>query len=184
MTLTRSPTWIPTAAVAALLAATALPMQAQQATASAASNALAVAQTTAPAAAQQQTIVRAGSQAPSQGPEQYFTGKVRVDPVFAASADVPYGTAFVTFEPGARSAWHAHPAGQRLVVTAGVGRTGVWGGPVVEIKVGDAVWCPPGVKHWHGAAPGSVMTHLALTGQKDGQSVVWMEKVTDAQYGQ
>ena len=118
-----------------------------------------------------------------EGPEQYFTGKVRVDPVFAASADVPFGAAYVTFEPGARSAWHTHPAGQRLVVTAGVGRTGVWGGPVVEIKAGDAVWCPPGVKHWHGAAPGSAMTHLAITGQKEGQSVVWMEKVSDVQYG-
>lgn len=89
-----------------------------------------------------------------------------------------------TFEPGARSAWHTHPAGQRLVVTAGVGRTGVWGGPVVEIKAGDAVWCPPGVKHWHGAAPGTAMTHIALTGLTDGQNVVWMEKVSDAQYGQ
>jgi quercetin dioxygenase-like cupin family protein len=105
------------------------------------------------------------------------------DPVFAASVDVPYGAAYVTFEPGARSAWHTHPAGQRLIVTAGVGRTSVWGGPVVEIKAGDAVWCPPGVKHWHGAAPGSAMTHLALTGQKDGQNVQWLEKVSDEQYG-
>jgi quercetin dioxygenase-like cupin family protein len=136
-----------------------------------------------PSSAQQQTIVRARSLPASQGPEQNFTGKVRVDPVFAASVDVPYSTAFVTFEAGARSAWHVHPAGQRLVVTTGVGRTGVWGGPVVEIQVGDAVWCPPGIKHWHGAAPGSAMTHLALTGQKDNQNVVWMEKVSDEQYG-
>lgn len=129
----------------------------------------------------EQTIVRAGSQPSTQGPEQYLTGKVRVDPVFAASADVPYSAAYVTFEPGARSAWHTHPAGQRLIVTAGVGRTSVW--PVVEIKAGDAVWCPPGVKHWHGAAPGSAMTHLALTGQKDGKNVQWLEKVSDEQYG-
>jgi quercetin dioxygenase-like cupin family protein len=140
---------------------------------------IAPAQTPAP----EQTIVRAGSQPSTHGPEQYFTGKVRVDPVFAASADVPYSAAYVTFEPGARSAWHTHPAGQRLIVTAGVGRTSVWGGPVVEIKVGDAVWCPPGVKHWHGAAPGSPMTHLALTGQKDGKNVEWLEKVSDEQYG-
>jgi 4-carboxymuconolactone decarboxylase len=132
---------------------------------------------------QEHTIVRAGSQPSTQGPEQYFTGKVRVDPVFAAGADVPYSVAYVTFEPGARSAWHTHPAGQRLIVTAGVGRTSVWGEPVVEIKVGDAVWCPPGVKHWHGAAPGSAMTHLALTGQKDGRNVDWLEKVSDEEYG-
>jgi 4-carboxymuconolactone decarboxylase len=143
---------------------------------------LAAAQSTSPVPSQQQTIVRAGSLPPSKGPEQNFTGEVHVDSVFPASADVPYGTAFVTFKPAARSAWHIHPGGQRLVVTAGVGRTAVWGGPVVEIKTGDAVWCPPGVKHWHGAAPDSAMTHLALTNQKDGQNVVWMEKVTDEQY--
>lgn len=130
-----------------------------------------------------QTVVRAGSQPATQGPEQYFTGTARVEPVFAATADVPYSAGYVTFEPGARSAWHTHPAGQRLIVTAGAGRTGVWGGPVVEIKAGDAVWCPPGVKHWHGAAPGSAMTHLALTGQKDGSNVQWLEKVSDEQYG-
>ena len=133
--------------------------------------------------AQEQAIVRAGSQPSTEGSAQYFTGKVRVDPVFAATADVPYGAAYVTFEPGARSAWHTHPAGQRLIVTTGVGRTGVWGGPVVEIKAGDALWCPSGVKHWHGAAPGSSMTHLALTGVKDGKNVEWLEKVSDDQYG-
>ena len=131
---------------------------------------------------QEQTIVRTGSQPSTQGPEQYFTGKVRVDPVFAARADVPYGAAYVTFEPGARSAWHTHPAGQRLIVTAGVGRTSVWGGPVVEITAGDAVWCPPGVKHWHGATPTTAMTHVAITGLQDGKNVEWMEKVTDEQY--
>jgi quercetin dioxygenase-like cupin family protein len=139
--------------------------------------------TSAQTALQEQTIVRAGSQASTEGSAQYFTGKVRVDPVFAATSDVPYGAAYVTFEPGARSAWHTHPAGQRLIVTAGVGRTGVWGGAMIEIKAGDAVWCPPDVKHWHGAAPGSAMTHLALTGVKDGKNVEWLEQVSDEQYG-
>lgn len=94
-----------------------------------------------------------------------------------------YSGGLVTFEPGARSAWHVHPAGQHLIVTEGVGRTGVWDGPVVEIKAGDALWCPPGVKHWHGATPGSSMAHIALTGVKDGKNVEWMEKVSDEQYG-
>ncbi len=148
---------------------------------------LAIGLGSAPALAQslpaaQQLLVRAGSLPSSPGPEQNFTGKVRVDPVFSPNEHAPYGLAYVTFEAGARSAWHEHPAGQRLVVTAGVGRTGTWGGPVVEIRAGDALWCPPGVKHWHGAAPGSAMTHLALSGVKDGQAVVWMEKVSDAQY--
>jgi quercetin dioxygenase-like cupin family protein len=132
---------------------------------------------------QEQTIVRAGTQLSTQGPELHFTGKVRVDPVFAASAEVPYSAAYVTFEPSARTAWHTHPAGQRLIVTAGVGWTGVWGGPVVEIKAGDGVWRSPGVKHWHGATPDSSMTHLALTGDKDGKNVQWLERVSDAQYG-
>ena len=124
-----------------------------------------------------------GSQPAIDGPAANFTGRVRVEPVFPATADAPFSAGYVTFEPGARSAWHTHPAGQRLIVTAGNGRTGVWGGPVVEIKAGDAVWCPPGVKHWHGAAPGTAMTHLALTGQKDGANVHWLEFVTDKQYG-
>lgn len=145
----------------------------------------ATAQTTpqAQAVPQEQTVVRAGSQPAAPGPEQFFTGRVSVQPVFPATADVAWSAGYVTFEPGARSAWHTHPAGQRLIVTAGVGRTGVWGGPVVEIRAGDALWCPPGVKHWHGAAPGSSMTHLALTMQKDGSNVEWLEKVNDEQYG-
>jgi len=130
-----------------------------------------------------QSVIRAGSQPAIDGPAANFTGRVRVEPVFPATADAPFSAGYVTFEPGARSAWHTHPAGQRLIVTAGNGRTGVWGGPVVEIKAGDAVWCPPGVKHWHGAAPGTAMTHLALTGQKDGANVHWLEFVTDKQYG-
>lgn len=89
----------------------------------------------------------------------------------------------VTFEPSARSAWRTHPAGQYLIVTSGIGRTQEWGGPVTEIYAGDVVWCPPGVKHWHGATPGTAMTHLAFTGtMADGKNVTWMEKVTDEQY--
>jgi quercetin dioxygenase-like cupin family protein len=128
-------------------------------------------------------ITRSGSQAPSTGPAEYFTGEVRVQPLFAEEAAAPYSDAYVTFQPGARSAWHTHPAGQRLIVTDGVGRTRQWGGPVEEIRAGDVVWCPPGVKHWHGAAaPTSTMTHIALTGVRDGQGVQWLEKVSDEQY--
>ncbi len=131
-----------------------------------------------------QTIVRAGSQPPSKGPAENFTGNVTVTPLFPAAASAPYSGGYVTFEAGARSAWHTHPAGQRLVVTAGVGRTQEWGGKVREIKAGDVVWCPPGVKHWHGASPTTAMTHLALTGTVNNKAVEWMEKVTDAQYNE
>jgi quercetin dioxygenase-like cupin family protein len=129
-----------------------------------------------------QTISRAGSQPSVKGPAEYFTGNVRVDPLFPANDSTPFSGAYVTFEPGARSAWHIHPAGQHLLVTAGVGRTGEWEGKVDEIKAGDVIWCPPGVKHWHGASPATAMTHIALTGRLDGKSVEWMEKVTDEQY--
>jgi 4-carboxymuconolactone decarboxylase len=131
---------------------------------------------------QSQTIVRAGSQSSSKGPAEYFTGNVTVTPLFPPEASASYSGAYVTFEAGARSAWHAHPAGQRLVVTAGVGRTAEWGGSAREIKAGDTVWCPPGVKHWHGASPTTAMAHLALTGTVNDKAVEWMEKVTDAQY--
>jgi 4-carboxymuconolactone decarboxylase len=129
-----------------------------------------------------QQIMRAGTQAPTAGPMEHFTGRVRVEPLSPASSDINASTAYVTFEPGARSAWHTHPAGQRLVVTSGVGLTQEWGKPVQEIRPGDVVRCPPGVKHWHGAAPTSAMTHLAVTGSADGKSVTWLEKVTDEQY--
>jgi quercetin dioxygenase-like cupin family protein len=129
-----------------------------------------------------QTISRAGSQASSKGPAEYFTGNVRVDPLFPANDSTPISGAYVTFEPGARSAWHVHPAGQRLIVTAGAGRIQEWGGPVVEIHPGDVVWCPPGVKHWHGASPTTSMTHIALTETVNGKNVEWMEKLTDEQY--
>lgn len=138
----------------------------------------------APAVAEAQQIARAGSQASVAGPAEYFTGRVRIDPVWPASETLNASGGLVTFEPGARSAWHTHPAGQRLVVTSGVGLTQEWGRPVREIRPGDVVWCPPGVKHWHGAAPGTAMTHLAVTGTVDGRNVEWLEKVSDAQYPQ
>jgi quercetin dioxygenase-like cupin family protein len=131
-----------------------------------------------------QNITRAGTQASIKGSNEYFTGNVRIDPLFAAKTpDAPFGGAYVTFEPGARSSWHIHPTGQHLLVVAGVGRTGEWEGQVDEVKVGDVLWCPPGVKHWHGASPTTAMTHLALTGTlPDGKNVDWMEEVTDKQY--
>jgi quercetin dioxygenase-like cupin family protein len=129
-----------------------------------------------------QTIFRAGSRPSSKGPAENFTGNVTVTPLFPADASAPYSGAYVTFEAGARSAWHIHPAGQCLVVTAGVGRTAEWGGSVREIKAGDVVWCPPGVKHWHGASPTTAMTHIALTNSVNNKVVEWMEKLTDAQY--
>ncbi|PLO87383.1 hypothetical protein CWN54_03725, partial [Klebsiella pneumoniae] len=127
-------------------------------------------------------IAPAGSQNAVFGPAENFTGRVRVDPLFKPDNDIPVSGAYVTFEPGARSAWHTHPAGQRLIVTSGVGLTQQEGQPMQVIRAGDVVSCPAGVKHWHGAAPGSAMTHLAITGVVDGKSVNWMEKVTDEQY--
>ncbi|MFC7516044.1 cupin domain-containing protein [Herbaspirillum sp. GCM10030257] len=129
-----------------------------------------------------QTITRAGSQPSAKGPAEYFTGNVRVDPLFPAKDSAPVSGGRVTFEPGARSAWHTHPAGQHLIVTEGVGWTQEWGGPVAEIRAGDVVWCPPGVKHWHGASPSTSMTHVAITGTVNGKNVEWLEKVTDTQY--
>ena len=126
-----------------------------------------------------QQITRAGTQASTDGPAEYFTGRARVDPLFPGNTHHPASGAYVTFEPGARSAWHSHPAGQRLVVVSGVGRTQEWGQPVQVIRPGDVVWCPPDVKHWHGAAPDTAMTHLAVTGTVDGRSVTWMEKVIE-----
>jgi quercetin dioxygenase-like cupin family protein len=129
-----------------------------------------------------QTISRAGSQPSVKGSAEYFTGNVRIDPLFPAKDPVPFSGAYVTFEPGARSNWHVHPTGQHLLVTAGVGRTQEWGGPIEEIKAGDVIWCPPKIKHWHGASPTTAMTHIALTGNLNGKNVEWMEKVTDQQY--
>lgn len=135
-----------------------------------------------PKAADGQRVTHVGSQASVAGPAEYFTGRARIDPQWPAGDDIHASGAMVTFEPGARSAWHTHPAGQRLMVVSGVGLTQEWGKPVQEIRPGDVVWCPPGVKHWHGAAPTTAMTHLAISGTKDGKNVEWMEKVSDAQY--
>jgi quercetin dioxygenase-like cupin family protein len=127
-------------------------------------------------------IKRSGTQPSVKGPEEYFTGSVRVDPLFNAPAPARVFGASVTFEPGARTAWHTHPLGQTLIVTAGCGRVERWGGPIEEIRPGDVVWFPPGEKHWHGAAPTTAMTHIAVVEQLDGKSADWMEKVSDEQY--
>lgn len=162
----------------------AIPFAAAAAAAAAQAPAAAAA-TAAPAAtasASPQKVIRAGEQASIVGSAENFNGRVRVDPLFAANEDIKAAGAYVTFEPGARSAWHTHPAGQRLVVVSGVGLTQEWGKPPQFIRPGDVVWCPPGVKHWHGATPTNAMTHLAVTGSIDGKSVTWMEKVSDEQY--
>ncbi|HUC66792.1 MAG TPA: cupin domain-containing protein [Stellaceae bacterium] len=128
-------------------------------------------------------IKRNGSQSSAKGPAEYFTGAVRVDPLHQAPDPARVACGCVTFEPGARSAWHSHPLGQTLIVTSGFGWTQCWGGPVEIIRPGDVIWCPPGVKHWHGATPTTGMTHIAIQ-ERDarGKVVDWMEKVTDEQY--
>ena len=128
-------------------------------------------------------ITRSGSQPSRQGPAENFTGSVRIDTQFQANAPARTSGARVTFEPGARTAWHTHPLGQTLIVMAGVGRVQLWGGPVEEIRQGDVVWIPPGQKHWHGTSPNSSMAHIAIVEMLDGKSADWMEKVSDAQYG-
>jgi len=129
-----------------------------------------------------QKITRSGSQPSVEGPADFFTGRARIDPVWPADKNISASGGLVTFEPGARSAWHTHPAGQHLFVVSGVGLTQEWGRPVQEIRAGDVVWCPPSVKHWHGASPTTAMTHLAVTGTVDGKNATWMEKVTDEQF--
>jgi len=128
-------------------------------------------------------IRRNGSQASVRGPDDYFTGTVRIDAPFQGSGEARVSGAIVTFEPGARTAWHTHPLGQTLIVTSGLGRAQREGGPVEEIRPGDSVWFEPGEKHWHGAAPGTAMTHIAIAEAQDGQVVDWLEKVSDADYG-
>ena len=127
-------------------------------------------------------ISRNGSRPSAMGPAEHFTGNVRLDPLFQASAPGRVGAAYVTFEPCARSDWHTHPLGQTLIVTAGRGRAQRWGGPVEEIEPGDVVWFPPGEKHWHGATATTAMTHIAITESLNGKNVDWMEKVSDEQY--
>ena len=128
------------------------------------------------------TVTRSGSQPSRQGPADNFTGSVRIDPLFNATAPSRTSGGRVTFEPGARTAWHTHPLGQTLIVTAGTGWVQEWGGPTQEIREGDVVWIPPGQKHWHGATPTSTMTHIAIQEFLDGKNVDWMEKVSDEQY--
>jgi len=127
-------------------------------------------------------IKRSGSQLSTRGSAEYFTGYVRVDPLFQAKSPARAVGASVTFEPGARTALHTHPLGQTLIVTAGCGLVQRWGGPVEEIRPGDVVWIPPGEKHWHGATTTTAMSHIAIQEQMDGKTADWMEKVSDEQY--
>lgn len=128
------------------------------------------------------TIQRSGSILSAPGPEAYFTGTVRIDSRFQREEPARIAGAIVTFEPGARTAWHTHPLGQTLIVTAGLGRAQREGGPIEEIRPGDIIWFPPGEKHWHGAAPHAAMTHIAIQEALDGETVEWLEHVTDEQY--
>jgi quercetin dioxygenase-like cupin family protein len=127
-------------------------------------------------------IKRVGSQPSARGPSDWFTGTVRIDPLNEAPEPARVGIGSVTFEPGARTAWHTHPLGQTLIVTAGCGWTQRWSGPREEIHPGDVVWIPPNEKHWHGATATTAMTHIAIQEKLDGSPVQWMEKVTDEQY--
>ena len=127
-------------------------------------------------------IKRNGSRPSDKGPADYFTGTVFVDRLIQAEAPARVAAANVTFEPGARTAWHTHPLGQTLFVTAGCGLAQRWGGPIEQIRAGDVIWFPPGEKHWHGATSTTAMTHLAIQEQLDGKAVDWLEKVSDEQY--
>jgi quercetin dioxygenase-like cupin family protein len=127
-------------------------------------------------------ITRLGTQPSGKGPTDWFTGSVRIDPLFQPNEHRRAAAAIVTFEPGARTAWHTHPLGQTLIVTAGVGWVQREGGPVEEIRIGDIVWFAAGEKHWHGASPSVAMTHIAIQEQLDGKVVEWMEKVGDEEY--
>ncbi len=127
-------------------------------------------------------IKRAGTEASTKGPAAWFTGSVRIDPLFAAPDPARVQGASVTFEPGARTAWHTHPLGQTLLVTAGCGWAQRWGGTVEEIRPGDVVWFAPGEKHWHGATATTAVTHIAIQERVDGKAVDWMEPVSEEQY--
>jgi quercetin dioxygenase-like cupin family protein len=128
-------------------------------------------------------IKRSGSQASGKGPADWFTGTVRIDPLFTAPAPARVAAATVTFEPGARTAWHTHPLGQTLIVVSGLGCAQREGGRIEQIRPGDVVWFPPGEKHWHGASPATAMAHIAIQESLNGKAVEWMEHVTDEQYG-
>src|SRR3989454_9253190 len=135
-----------------------------------------------PATMGRMDIKRSGSQPSDKGPAEYFTGTVRIDPLVEAPDPARVVGASVTFEPGARTAWHTHPLGQTLIVTAGRGLAQRWGGPIEDIRPGDVVWFSPGEKHWHGAKPATAMTHFAIQGMNDGKVGDWMEQVSDEQY--
>ena len=128
-------------------------------------------------------IKRSGAEASRKGPAEWFTGAVRIDPLFQAPDPARVSAATVTFEPGARTAWHTHPLGQTLIVTSGRGWAQREGGPIEEIRPGDVVWFPPAERHWHGATPTTGMSHIAVQESLNGTAVEWMEKVSDAQYG-
>lgn len=127
-------------------------------------------------------LKRNGSQPSTKGPAENFTGNVRVEPLFQSPGPARFNGGLVNFDPGARSAWHTHPCGQILIVTAGIGWTQCWGEEKVEIRPGDVVTCPAGKKHWHGATPTTAMSHIAIQEWKDGKAVEWLEKVSDEQY--
>jgi quercetin dioxygenase-like cupin family protein len=129
-------------------------------------------------------IARVGSLPSNKGPKDWFTGAVRIDPLFETEDPARSAGASVTFEPSARTAWHTHPLGQTLIITSGCGLVQREGGPIEEVHPGDVIWFPAGEKHWHGAAPDKAMTHIAIQEQKDGKAVEWLEKVTDEQYKQ
>ena len=127
-------------------------------------------------------IKRIGSEPSRKAPAEYFTGTVRIDPLFQAPEPARAGAGSVTFEPGARTAWHTHPLGQTLIIVSGFGWVQREGGPIEEVRPGDVVWFPPGLKHWHGASPTTAMTHIAIQETLNGKNVDWLEKVTDEQY--
>ena len=127
-------------------------------------------------------IRRNGSRPSGKGPSEWFTGAVRIDPLFQAPDPARVAAAHVTFEPGARTAWHTHPLGQTLIVTSGCGLAQRWDGPIEEIRPGDVIWFPPGEKHWHGATATTALTHVAIQEQLEGKAVDWMEPVSDEQY--
>lgn len=136
-----------------------------------------------PAAPSETSLIRGGSGQKSKGSEEYFTGDVEVEYMIGANDSSRFSVGYVTFQAGARSAWHTHPAGQHLIVLEGIGLTQEEGKPIREIRAGDVLYCPPNIKHWHGASPNSYMKHAAITGSLNGSSVTWMEKVTDEEYG-
>ncbi len=131
---------------------------------------------------QSQVYYKAGTQKSFMGPEKYFTGEVKVDMLFPPNETAHYSGAYVTFQPGARTAWHYHPAGQHMIVTSGIALTGTRDGKIIRFQTGETVWCPVNVDHWHGATKDAPMTHLVITGSKNGKAVIWKEKVTDKQY--